>query len=252
MGKIITAVIATAVCVCLCSACAYNSADKEMQELIGSVVSETSVPYTDYDKDDLGTLDKYITLTCEGLTLDVPEGLHNDSDHKSEHDTINDLRRRTYFSGEDHKDSEYVVIFQEPCEIPFDDTVDDIKKKHGKAYDRFLGKLGLSEINDHYDFCDVLYSLEKIDVNKLSKKEKSVYNEFAVFRQILASSENKHTYRFKKDGFRGFVYDWSEDKVSFIVEISSDKEPNNMHSVIISAPDTESAYKIINSIRMDE
>ena len=210
------------------------------------------MPYTDYDKYDLGTIEEYQTVTVEGVTVDIPGNLHNDPDHKSEYDSINDLYRRTYFSDEkDLQKSDCMVMFMEKFEMDINDLTDDLKKRYPKEYRSLLRKLGKKQIGDIYEFYDVLYSLDEIDSKKLSENEFTLYAELMVYRQIL-SSDDKHIYRFENDSCRGFVKDWSkEDAIGYVVEIYPKKKPSESYSVLLKTPDEETAYKIINSIRIN-
>ena len=203
--------------------------------------------YMEWEHYDAGSFTGGHTVTANGVRVDVPVFVTND--------VMSDgFVRDNWFSADWDKDGskEYRVIIQAPGES----ITTKLEKEFGKKFskrdiEKFCKKTGKNLFGSEYEFYDTIYSLDMDKCNILERKQCYLY-EYMMVTKVCLMTEPE-IYHFENEGGRGFIKKtlWGNQPASFYVWYYDNNALDVEHALVIEVPDEETAYKIINSVRLD-
>ena len=221
-----------------------------------------NIVYSEWPNYDAGTLTEYKTVSYKPendkaafemtISADIPVDMLGKLDEDGNRGAYTD---RVFITDGAPKGNCATVFFTgshftEPPKITDDDRAKGVSEKD---IDDFCTKeLGKQPIRSYYDMLDVIYSADTSKCNVLSKKETTFYMLFGTYRAVLCSEPDEEiVYHFEKENIRGFITEYKNEQYSVYVNVFDRNDLNTEYSILVSAPDKETVYKIVNSIRLE-
>lgn len=192
----------------------------------------------------------YVTCTQQGISLMMPADLMQlDSDP--------DSFRSGVFMNEDKS---VLVMFEKPYEFGEMDLATIDEQASAEAMDRFCRSLGREPIKTWYEFFDMIFHLKPDDCNIHSMKQAAVFEALSYTKSEVLPVCNELWDWENADGDKGFIMRMdqaSEDEAdssrySIQAELYDPDTGNTSYAVLIKAQDSETCFRIANSIRLDK
>ena len=192
----------------------------------------------------------YVTCTQQGISLMMPADLMQlDSDP--------DSFRSGVFMNEDKS---VLVMFEKPYEFGEMDLATIDEQASAEAMDRFCRSLGREPIKTWYEFVDMIFHLKPDDCNIHSMKQAAVFEALSYTKSEVLPVCNELWDWENADGDKGFIMRMdqaSEDEAdssrySIQAELYDPDTGNTSYAVLIKAQDSETCFRIANSIRLDK
>ena len=115
----------------------------------------------------------------------------------------------------------------------------------------YCNKLGKEMPTDRYSYMDILFRTDSNTWNVLDKKQTVVKTVLLTMKSMLAEPLNGEAYHFETDAAAGYISPYGDNRDKYMIEVFDMKDPDTSYTVIVSAPDEDTMYKMINSVRID-
>ena len=207
--------------------------------------------YLEWEHYDAGSFTGGHTASYGGASVDVPVFVTNyvtyDGEVKDHH-----------FVADWDKDgkNEYRVIIQVPdksIESPEAKMISEYRKKFTeKDIGKFCKKTEKNAFGSEYEWYDALYSLDMKKCSILERRQCILYKYMMYAKACLMT--DPEVYHFENEYGRGFVtksLSFFGGDGDYYVRYYDNDDLDNAYTLVIHAPDEETAYKIINSVRLD-
>ena len=213
------------------------------------IAPEASWPYSEWSHYDAGTLSDYQTISCGKTTVDIPKEMTEHFSKSGERFENHVVYEFDSAEGEGGTSYSVLVNRESAEEMPDLTDEDEMKGITQKDIDNYCKKRGLPPIRSSYDYFHTVYSADMKGCNILSKKNTTLYMIFMTFK-AAGNGAYPEIYHFDSGDTIGFIIDYHEDN-QYIADIYNKNDLNTEGIVAISAPDADTAYKIINSMRIN-
>lgn len=222
--------------------------------------------YSEWAHYDAGTLSDGKTISYGGLYAIVPEDLEVPEKDGSIKDHIF-TNKNSVSDGE--KATSLAILDRSTIEIDsFDDiykmeieatdltdkqkkSAEKLMKRYEAKFTDYCGKLGKAEPSNRYEYIDLAYSADPNNTSIIDRDKMTVHAVIMVMRQTMFPVGKGEIYRFETETGKGFISPYGDDGNKFVVELFDNNDLNSSYMMIVSAPDYDTMYKIINSFRID-
>lgn len=120
-----------------------------------------------------------------------------------------------------------------------------------KAFNEYCESIGKKPPANRYEYMEVIYSSDLKSVNVFDRDRTVVRAVLAVMRSTLAVSLNGEVMFFENETTKAFVSPYGENGGKYLVELFDRNDLDASYILIVSAPDEDVMYKIINSLRIE-
>lgn len=192
----------------------------------------------------------YVPCKQQGISLMMPaELMQLDSDPDS-------FKSGVYMNA----DKSVLVMFEQPYEFGEMDLATIDEQASAEAMDRFCRSLGREPIKTWYDFFDMIYHLKPDDCNIHSMKQAAVFEALSYTKSEVLPVCNEIWDWENADGDKGFIMRMDQasgeeadsSRYSIQAELYDPDTGNTSYAVMIKAQDSETCFRIANSIRLDK
>ncbi len=219
---------------------------------------------SEFPYDEVKTPENWKTIECEGMTLKVPDEIH-----QLYKDGDREVKKRLFADADENPDT--AVMFVEPYEMEFTELFEGESTYFDRSdIEKAMKSAGYEYPKNMYEFYDFIYNITPKDFGivkhgespmfmiSVADSKDTLYGAMTAGKHLSDSDVCGEVFSFETENAVGFfnLYgvpsDKNKNKYSYLVELYDKDNLNKSNSVIVKSTDKVTALEIARSAEIAE